>query len=108
MCAASDESISTLNCPDCCLSFYYLLSGAKKPFKLAFTPPPFFFLGSIFSLSLCLFSLPLLFYSSVPRLPHRKHIQIIKTNIYRAGPVFIHQNNMVIFLLLFFFVNESE
>ena len=72
MCAASDESISTLKCPDCSLSFSYLLSGAKKSFKLAFTPPPPpFFLEA----SLSLFSLPLLFYSSVSRLPHRKHIQ---------------------------------
>ena len=73
MCAASDESVSTLKCPDCSLSFSYLLSGAKKSFKVAFTPP-FFFL-EVSSLSLCLFSLPLLFYPSVPRLPHRKHIQ---------------------------------
>ena len=46
--ATSDESISTLNCPDCSLSFSYLPSGAKKSFKLPFTPP---FFGSIFSLS---------------------------------------------------------
>ena len=72
MCAASDESISNLKCPDCSLSFSYLLSGAKKSFKLAFTPPPFFFWQYLLSLSvsLCLFSLPLLFYSSLPRLPH--------------------------------------
>ena len=38
---------------------------------------PLFFFWSIFSLSLSLslFSLPLLFYYPVPRLPHRKHIQ---------------------------------
>ena len=35
MCAASDESISTLKCPDCSLSFSYLLSGAKKSLSLA-------------------------------------------------------------------------
>ena len=52
MCAASDESISTLKCPDCSLSFSYLLSGAKKSFKLAFTPPPPLFFLEVSSLSL--------------------------------------------------------
>ena len=75
LCAAIDESISTLKCPDCSLSFSYLLSGAKKSFKLAFTPPPpFFFWKYLLSLTV---SSPFhfFFYSSVPRLPHRKQIQ---------------------------------
>ena len=111
MCAASDERISTLKCPDCSLSFSYLLSGAKKSFKVAFTPPPPLFFGSIFSLSLSLSLLPSTsFLSLSAKASAQKTHPIIKTNIYRAGPVFIHQNNMVIFLLLFFFffVNESE
>ena len=49
-----DESISTLKCPDCSLSFSYLLSGAKKSFKLAFTPPPPFIFLEVSSLSLSL------------------------------------------------------
>ena len=101
MCAATDESISTLKSPDCSLSFSYLPSWAKKSFKLAFTP--LFFFGSIFSLSLSLFSPPLLFiffYSSVPQgFPHRKHTNIYLFSFTRiAWPSFC----------CIFFVKESE
>ena len=97
LCAATDRSISTLKSPNCSLSFSYLPSGAKKSFKLAFTPPPFFW-KYLLSLSFLPSTSFFLFYSSVPRLPHRKHKYL---------PVFIHQNSMAIFLLLFFFCQRK-
>ena len=102
MCAATDDSISNLKSPDCSLSFSYLPSWVKKSFKLAgLHPPPFFFWKYL--LSLCLFSPPLLF--SFLFLSAKGSTQ--KTHNYL--PVFIHQNGMVIFLLLFFVINkESE
>ena len=98
MCAATDESISTLKSPDCSLSFSYLPSCAKKSFKLAFTPPFFFFEVSSLSLSL----LPSTSFFSFLFLSAKASTQ--KTHKYL--PVFIHQNSMVIFLLLFFFAKE--
>ena len=104
MWAASDESISTLKCPDCSLSFSYLLSGAKKAFKLAFTPP--FFFGSIFSLSLSLLPATSFLFLSAKASTQKTHPII---NIYRAGPVFINpQYNIVIFLLLLFFCQRKR
>ena len=111
MCAASDESISTLKCPDCSMSFSCLPYSAKKSFQLAFTPPPPFFVKYLFSLCLCLSLLPstsFLFLS--PKASTQKTHPIIKTNL--AVQIFTclaDYYGMVIFLLLFFFfVNESE
>ena len=67
MCAASDKSISTLKCPDSMyMSFSYLPSSAKKPFKLAFQKgSPNFFWKYLLSLSVCLsVSSPLHFFFS--------------------------------------------
>ena len=84
-----------------CLSpIFFLVQRNHSNFHLL--PPPLFFFWSIFSLSLSLLpSTSFLFLSA--KASTQKTNPIIKTNIYRAGPVFIHQNNMVIFLLLFFF-----
>ena len=103
MSAASDESISTLKCPDCSLSFSYLPSCAKKPFNLAFTPPPLFF-GSIFSLSLSLLPSTQSFLFLSAKASTQKTHPIVKTNLAVQWPglfSLIHQNNMAIFLLFF-------
>ena len=100
MCAATDESISTLKRTLVCLSPIFLSSfKCKEIIQTCLHSPPLFFLevSLSLSLSLSLFSPPLHFFLflflSAKASTQKTHEHL---------PVSIHQNSMVIFLLLFF------